>query len=60
MAVQDVHSRSLATSSALSEYYVPKLIPPHEVIRVLSEAGVRFLLLGAHGLGGWIKKPRAT
>jgi hypothetical protein len=60
MAVRDVHAGSLATSSALSAYYVPKLIPPHEVIRVLNGAKVRFLLLGAHGLGGWIGKPRAT
>jgi hypothetical protein len=60
MAVHDVHSRSLATSSALSEYYVPDLITPREVIGVLTGAKVRFLLLGAHGLGGWTQKPRAT
>ena len=56
----DVHARSLATSTALSEYYVPDLIPPLEVIRVLNRAGVRFVLAGTHGLGGWTKKPRAT
>jgi hypothetical protein len=60
VAVQDVHSSSLFTSSSLSVYYVPKLIPPRDVIRVLNGAKVRFLLLGAHGLGGWTKKPRAT
>ena len=61
MAVRDdVHGSSLSTSSALSVYYVPELIPPREVIRVLTRAKIRFLLLGAHGLAGWIRKPRAT
>jgi hypothetical protein len=31
-----------------------------EVVRVLNGAGVRFVLAGAHGLGGWTKAPRAT
>jgi hypothetical protein len=56
----DIHSRSLATSSALSELYVPNLITPLQVISVLNAAGVRFLLLGAHGLAGWMQMPRAT
>jgi hypothetical protein len=50
----------LATSTALSEYYVEDLITPLEVIKVLNEAGVKFMLVGAHGLGGWMKDPRAT
>jgi hypothetical protein len=58
--VPDVHARSLATSTALSSYYVPGFITPLEVVRVLGEAGVRFILVGSHGLGGWTKKPRAT
>lgn len=58
--MNDVHASSLSTSTALSEYYVSNLIPPNEVIRVLDDANVRFVLVGAHGLGGWIKKPRAT
>jgi hypothetical protein len=57
---RDIHARSLATSSALSEYYVPDLITPLEVIRVLNAARVKFMLLGAHGLAGWMGKPRAT
>jgi hypothetical protein len=60
MAVQDVHSRSLATSTALMEYYVPKAILPAEVIAILNKAGINFVLVGAHGLGGWTKEPRAT
>lgn len=57
---RDIHVQSLATSSALSEYYVPNLITPLEVIRVLNAARVKFMLLGAHGLGGWTREPRAT
>lgn len=57
---RDIHAQSLATSSALSELYVPNLITPMEVIRVLNAARVRFLLLGAHGLSGWTHEPRAT
>jgi hypothetical protein len=58
--MRDIHAQSLATSSALSEYYVPNLITPLEVIRVLNAARVKFMLLGAHGLGGWTREPRAT
>jgi hypothetical protein len=58
--LSDIHAQSLATSSALSEYYVPNLITPLEVIRILNAAKVRFMLLGAHGLGGWTGEPRAT
>jgi hypothetical protein len=60
MAVREIHSASLATSTALSAYYVADLITPLEVIRVLNEVEVRFVLVGAHGLGGWMRKPRAT
>jgi hypothetical protein len=56
----DIHVQSLATSSALSELYVPNLIAPLDVIRVLNAIRVKFMLLGAHGLGGWMGKPRAT
>ncbi|HEY7423486.1 MAG TPA: hypothetical protein VH682_04520 [Gemmataceae bacterium] len=57
---RDIHAQSLARSSALSEYYVPNLIAPLEVIRVLNAAKLRFMLLGVHGLGGWTREPRAT
>ncbi len=60
MPVRDIHSQSLATSTAISLYYMRDYIPPLEVIKVLNEAGVRFVLVGAHGLGGWMNKSRAT
>jgi hypothetical protein len=56
----NVHVRSLATSTALSVYYVADLIPPLQVITALNEAGVKFVLMGAHAIGGWTQAPRAT
>ena len=57
---QDIHGWSLETSTALAGYYYVKSIPPIEVIRVLRAIGARFMLVGAHGLGGWTGAPRAT
>jgi hypothetical protein len=55
-----VHVRNLATSTALSRHYVMNFIPPEDVIDVLNAAGVRFLLAGAHAIGGWTNRPRTT
>jgi hypothetical protein len=60
MNVQDVHGSSLAISTALSGDYVENHIPALDVIRVHNEAGVRYMLVGAYGISGWTRKPRAT
>jgi hypothetical protein len=60
MSIADVHNQSLAISSRLSGYYVANAILPIDVIRTLNAAGVQFMLIGAHGIGGWMQKPRAT
>jgi hypothetical protein len=60
MFVPEVHDRSLQKSSLLSGYQMEKVIPAHDVIRVLNEAGISFVLVGAYGLSGWIREPRAT
>jgi hypothetical protein len=60
MKLADMHSRSLATSTAISQYYYPDYIPPLDVIAVLSAAGVEFVLIGTHAIGGWMGKPRCT
>jgi hypothetical protein len=60
MATKIDHSGGLATSSTLSGYYVENFIAPKDVIRVLNDAAIRFMLVGAHGLAGWIDEPRAT
>jgi hypothetical protein len=58
--IADPHGLSLFKSSKLSGLYVPRFIRPEDVIRVLNAAKVSFTLVGAHGLGGWTGKPRAT
>jgi hypothetical protein len=60
MKVLDVHTRSLETSTALSGYAMATQILPPDVISVLNRQRISFVLVGAHGLGGWTKKPRAT
>jgi hypothetical protein len=45
---------------ALSRMQVKNMISPLDVIRVLNAEGVKFVLVGAHGIVGWMKKPRAT
>jgi hypothetical protein len=57
---RNVHGDCLAGSTAISAYYVKNFIPPLEVIRVLNAAQVRFMLVGAHGIGGWHDEARAT
>src|SRR5260370_32196065 len=60
VAVLDVHSSSLAKSTALSEYYDPTMILPLDVIAVLNRSRISFVLVGLHGVSGWMKEPRAT
>jgi hypothetical protein len=60
MRIQDIHSRGLGKSAALSSLQMDNPIAPLAVISTLNRAGVNFVLVGAHGLAGWIGKPRAT
>lgn len=60
MITQDVHARSLRKSEALSLQQVERALSPTEVISVLNRSGVSFVLVGAHGISGWLRKPRAT
>src|ERR1700680_4905555 len=34
-------------------------IEPREVIKVLNKAKIKFTLVGAHGIAGWLLDPRA-
>jgi hypothetical protein len=60
MPLLEIHERSLDKSTQLSSFQVEKSIPPLDVIRVLNEARIRFVLVGAYGLAGWRQEPRAT
>jgi hypothetical protein len=39
---------------------MPRIISPLEVIAILNANRIAFMLVGAHGLGGWMDEPRAT
>ncbi len=54
------HARCILNSATLSKWQVKHMIPLQEVLAVLNGAGVEFVLAGAHAIGGYTKKPRAT
>jgi hypothetical protein len=56
----DYHAMTLADSSALSHYYMPTAILPTDVIRILDRARIPFVLVGAHGVFGWMQEGRTT
>jgi hypothetical protein len=35
-------------------------IEPREVIKILNKAKIKFTLVGAHGIAGWLEEPRAS
>jgi hypothetical protein len=35
-------------------------VEPNELIQVLNEAKIKFVLMGQHGISGWLSEPRAT
>src|SRR5947199_9455287 len=60
------HLQALHTSSELTllfrRMYQPEgaMVTPEAAIAALHRAGVRCVLMGTHGLGGWRSEPRAT
>jgi hypothetical protein len=60
------HGDSLRISTeitrTLRKMYWPEvsMVAPADIIPVLNEAGVRFILMGNYGIGGWRSEPRAT
>src|SRR5580658_8249377 len=47
-------------TALLSRYQMPSVVPVAVVIRLLNEAKVRFVLVGAYGLAEWRKEARGT
>jgi hypothetical protein len=60
MEVQDLHENSLRSSTALARMAMRGLIAPRDVIIALNRNKISFVLVGLHGLGGWMHEPRAT
>jgi hypothetical protein len=60
MPAVDIYQKHLTRSALLSSDQMPMRIPPLDVVRVLNEARISFVLAGAYGLAGWRKESRAT
>jgi hypothetical protein len=68
MAVQELHhgrdvilpELALERAAFLSKTLMPQTIPPEQVIRVLNDAKIRFVLVGAYGIARWKKEARGT
>lgn len=58
--IQQIQKKSLRTSTFLSRLYVKNMITPLQVIQALNEHKISFVLVGLHGLSGWMREPRAT
>jgi predicted nucleotidyltransferase len=55
----NVHAITLADSAALSRHYMPRSILPTDVIEILNRAKISYVLVGAHGVFGWMKVEEA-
>jgi hypothetical protein len=60
MKVLDIHEDNLQTSTFLTQIAMADAITPLEVIAALNRNKISFVLVGLHGLGGWMHEPRAT
>ncbi len=60
MAAPTLYERHFLKSSTLTSIQVMSALRPLDVIKVLNRHSVRFLLVGAYGLAGWMKEARAT
>ena len=60
MVVKTAPDGFFARTVLLSRYQMPGVIPVVDVIRILNEAKIRFVLVGAYGLAEWRKEARGT
>lgn len=61
MTIQQIQERNLDSSTHLSRMYLEeKMLSPSEVISILNEHRISFVLVGLHGYVGWMREPRAT
>lgn len=58
--IQLDYAWSVRKSNELSLQQVERAVSVLEVISILNGAGISFVLVGAHGLSGWVKRERAT
>lgn len=54
-----ITSRLVRTFRVMYKRNAPNILP-QDVIKILNNAGVKFTLVGAHAIGGWLDEPRST
>jgi hypothetical protein len=57
---RDTHARQIALTSLLSGQQCMNALPVADVLKVLNDRTITFILIGAHGLAGWRDEARAT
>ena len=61
MTIQQLQEKNLQATTFLSHLYLEdKMIAPAQLISVLNEHGISFVLVGLHGYVAWLREPRAT
>lgn len=60
MLLADSHMRNFRKADQLSGLQVDRILGPLDVIRILQKEKISFVLVGAYGLMGWMKRARAT
>lgn len=58
--LDDIHAREIGLTSVLTGQQVVNAIPVQDIIKLLNDNKIRFVLAGAHGLAGWRDSARAT
>lgn len=53
-------ARAVLQSATLSVWQVKRMVDLRDVVALLHQAGVQFVLAGAHSIAPWTRKPRAT
>jgi hypothetical protein len=62
----NAHDLGLRISSMITSWFyetqrpMATQIKPEDVIRLMNKARVKFVLMGAHGIAGWMEHPRST
>lgn len=58
--IRDPHAVALSKASYLSGFQGMDALQPKDVAKVLNDSRIKFVLVGAYGLSGWMQQARAT
>ncbi len=60
LSLAESRGANIVLATEISRHLVRRMIAPGDLIRVLDQAGVHFVLAGAYALNVWTDAPRAT